>query len=140
MFSQTIIMGHLGNDPDLRTTANGDAVASLSVATNKRWKDRTTGENREHTEWHRVTVWGRQAENVGQYLRKGSLVGVVGESQTRKYTDKNGIERWTTEIRAHRVMFLDRQGGGVAPPHPAEQQSSDEKMPDFDEFDDDIPF
>ncbi len=149
MFSQTMIIGHLGQAPDLRHTPNGDAVATLSVATNKRWKDRNTGKEMEHTEWHRVNVWGRQAENAAQYLRKGSLVGVVGETQTRKYTDKNGIERWATEIRAQRVMFLDRQGAGAAPPHPAEQAAaqsremnhpSEESMPDFDSFDDDLPF
>jgi single-strand DNA-binding protein len=101
------IIGNLGSNPETRYTTTGQAVAELSVATNARWKD-DDGKRQEHTEWHRVVVWGSAAENAAKYLKKGSTVRIVGRLQTRKWDDKDGITRYTTEIVASEVNYLDR--------------------------------
>ncbi len=106
--NKAIILGNLGKDPELRHTPGGKAVATLRVATNESWVDQS-GEKQERTEWHAIVVWGRQAENCAQYLSKGRSVFVEGRLQTRKWQDKDGNDRYTTEIVADRVQFI---GGG----------------------------
>jgi single-strand DNA-binding protein len=102
------LIGHLGKDPEVRYTGGGQAVANFSLATSDTWKDKN-GEKQERTEWHRIVVWGKQAEHCGEYLRKGRLVHIEGRLQTREWDDKDGQKRHTTEIIANRVTFL---GGG----------------------------
>lgn len=111
--NKVTIIGNLGRDPEMRTFPSGDQVATVTIATTDKWKDKTTGEAKEHTEWHRVTFNGRLAEIVGQYLRKGSQVYVEGSLRTRKWTDPSGIEKYSTEIRADQMQMLgSRQGSG----------------------------
>ncbi len=105
--NKVIIVGNLGNDPDVRTMPNGGAVANISVATSDTWNDKTTGERREVTEWHRIVFYRRQAEIVAEYLRKGSKVYVEGRLRTRKWQDQNGQERYTTEIQGDVLQMLD---------------------------------
>lgn len=100
------IIGHLGQDPEIKYTGSGSAVCNLSVATTEKWKDKS-GNRQEHTEWHRVVVWGKQAENCQEYLNKGSLVHVQGALNTEKWQDKDGNDRYTTKIKAFSVLFLD---------------------------------
>jgi len=113
--NKCIIVGNLGKDPEVRYLASGDAVANIAVATSYRSKDRNTGEQKEYTEWHRVTMFGRDAEIAQQYLKKGSSVYVEGRLQTRKYTDKDGIERYATDIITERFQMLNSSGGGTGP-------------------------
>jgi single-strand DNA-binding protein len=145
--NMAVIIGNLGSDPDLRYTANQRAVAQLSVATNRVWTQ--DGERREEVTWHRVVVWGKQADAVALYLRKGSSVYVLGRLANRTYEDRDGVKRWTQEIVASRVQFLGTpNGGGARPPHPADAGPPDAGPPDAgppaDGFapgdDDDIPF
>ena len=96
--NKATILGRLGQDPDIRYANNGNCCANLSVATSEKWKDKNTGNQQEKTEWHRVTIWGKLAELAGQYLKKGSQVYLEGQLQTRKWQDKDGNDRWTTEI------------------------------------------
>ena len=111
--NKVIIVGNLGRDPETRSFPSGDQVTNVTIATTDRYKDKTTGENKEITEWHRVSFFGRLAEVAGQYLRKGSQVYVEGSLRTRKWTDKDGIEKYTTEIRADNMQMLgSRQGMG----------------------------
>ncbi|MCT8814302.1 single-stranded DNA-binding protein [Glaesserella parasuis] len=110
--NKVIIVGNLGNDPDMRTMPNGDAVATLSVATSESWNDKMTGERREVTEWHRIVFFRRQAEVAGQYLRKGSKVYVEGKLKTRKWQDQNGQDRYTTEIQGDVLQMLDSRSSG----------------------------
>lgn len=110
MLNKVQIIGHLGRDVELRYSQNGSAVASLNIATDESYTDRD-GNKVERTEWHRVTVYGKQAENCANYLSKGSLVYVEGSLQTRKWQDQNGQDRYTTEIKAQRVQFLNRVAG-----------------------------
>src|SRR3954463_11573496 len=111
--NKVIIVGNLGRDPEIRYMPSGDAIANIAVATSYKSKDRNTGEQKETTEWHRISFFGRLAEVVGQYLKKGSSVYVEGRLQTRKYTDKDGIERYATEIVAENMQMLGgRQGMG----------------------------
>ena len=159
--NKVIIVGHLGNDPEIRTMPNGDAVANISVATSESWNDRNTGERREVTEWHRIVFYRRQAEICGEYLRKGSQVYVEGRLKTRKWQDQNGQDRYTTEIQGDVMQMLGarNQAGGYpsdmgAAPQPSYQarqtnnggsyQSSrpapPQAEPPMDGFDDDIPF
>ena len=113
--NKVIVVGHLGADPEMRVTSGGEPVCNLRVATTEVWKDRETGERREHTEWHRFVLYRRLAEIAGQYLRKGSLVYFEGRLRTRKWTDKSGAERWTTEIEASDLSMLGgRNDGGSA--------------------------
>ncbi len=149
--NKVIIVGNVGGDPETRYMPSGSAVTNLTVATNESWKDKQTGEQKERTEWHRVAMFNRLAEIAAEYLRKGSQVYIEGKLRTRKWQDKNGQDRYTTEIIADEMQMLGGrggsggggnfgggspgggqgggQGGGNAPPQPGP-----------DDFDDDIPF
>jgi single-strand DNA-binding protein len=112
--NKVILVGNLGRDPEVRSFPSGDRVANVTIATTDRWKDKQTNEPREATEWHRIQFTGRLAEIVEQYLRKGSQIYVEGSLRTRKYTDKDGIERYTTDIQANQMQMLgSRQGMGA---------------------------
>lgn len=147
--NKVILIGNLGNDPEMRYMPSGGAVANLSIATTESWKDKQSGESQERTEWHRVVFFNRLAEIVGEYLRKGSKVYVEGSLRTRKWQDQSGNERYTTEIVASEMQMLDNRGGAsdfVPPqqersaPQSSPKQTS-EAAPVMDEaFDDDIPF
>ncbi|HEY0589106.1 single-stranded DNA-binding protein [Duganella sp. BK054] len=164
--NKVIIVGNLGRDPEIRYMPSGDAIANIAVATSYRSKDRNTGEQKELTEWHRISFFGRLAEIVGQYLKKGSSVYVEGRLQTRKYTDKDGIEKYATDIIAENMQMLGGRGdtgggmgGGMgggddmgydapaprqaprpqAAPAPAPRPAP-RPAPNFSDMDDDIPF
>lgn len=143
--NKVILIGNLGQDPEVRYMPNGNAVANVSLATSESWKDKNTGETQEKTEWHRVVFFRRLAEIVGEYVKKGSKIYVEGRLQTRKWQDKNGQDRYTTEIVADQMQMLDSRGGSAAfdGGHQSQQQSSPAQAPApaADEgFDDDIPF
>lgn len=148
--NKVIIVGHLGRDPEMRHLPSGEAVANFSVATSESWKDKATGEKQERTEWHRVNFFGKTAEVAGQYLKKGSLVYVEGSLQTRKWTDKEGIEKYTTEIRGDRLQMLggrgerqDSEQAAAKPAAPAQPAAPRYKAPPgggFDDMDSNIPF
>ncbi len=145
--NKAILIGNLGNDPDIRYTASGAAVANISLATAESWKDKETGEKQERTEWHRVVFFGRLAEIVGEYLRKGSQIYVEGRLQTRKWQDKEGRDRYTTEIVANEMQMLGSRSGGTtnfdqSPPPAKEEVTAPATSggPPKDDFDDDIPF
>jgi len=106
------LIGNLGSDPEIKFLDNGTGVVNVSLATNENYKDKTTGEKVEHTEWHRLVVWGRQAEVLNQYTTKGSKIFVEGSLQTRKWEDKEEITRYTTEIKVRNFSFLDKKGEG----------------------------
>lgn len=128
--NKAIILGNLGNDPEVRYLPNGDAVANITVATSESWTDKQSGEKKEQTEWHKVTFYGRLAEVVGEYLRKGSKVYVEGKLQTRKWTDQQGVERYTTEIKASDMQMLDAQPqGGKQPSQQQAQQPQAQQQP-----------
>lgn len=147
--NKVIVVGNVGADPETRYMPSGSAVTNLTVATNESWKDKQTGEKKERTEWHRVAMFNRLAEIAAEYLRKGSQVYIEGKLRTRKWQDKDGNDRYTTEIIADEMQMLGgrggsggdfgggsqgssrggSQGGGSAPPQPGP-----------DDFDDDIPF
>jgi single-strand DNA-binding protein len=110
--NKVILIGNLGRDPETRYTTGGDAITNLNIATSEQWKDKN-GEKQEKTEWHRVVLFGRQAEIAGEYLKKGRSVYIEGRLQTRKYTDKDGVEKYSTEIVGDRMQLLgSRDGGG----------------------------
>jgi len=109
--NKVILVGNLGADPETRTMSGGGAVCNIRLATTERWKDKSSGENRESTEWHRVVFYRKLAEIAGQYLRKGSAVYIEGRLRTRKWTDKSGVERYTTEIEADEMKMLGSSGG-----------------------------
>ena len=113
--NKVILLGNLGRDPETRYTTGGDAVTNLNIATSEQWKDKS-GEKQERTEWHRVVLFGRQAEIAGEYLKKGRSVYIEGRLQTRKYTDKDGVEKYSTEIVGDRMQLIGggREGGGDA--------------------------
>lgn len=135
--NKVILVGNLGNDPDVRTMPNGDAVAKISVATSESWNDKSTGERKEVTEWHSIVFYRRQAEVVGEYLHKGSKVYVEGRLRTRKWQDQNGQDRYTTEIIGDVLQMLDsRQQDKSSTSGKPKQQA--ESMDDFN--DDMIPF
>ena len=146
--NKVILIGNLGKDPETRYAPSGDAICNITLATTDNWRDKATGEKREATEWHRVVFFGKLAEIAGQYLRKGSQVYVEGSLRTRKWQDKDGQDRYTTEIRADEMKMLgSRQGAGEAPPRerePASAQPSGgaKKAPasGFGDMEDDIPF
>jgi single-strand DNA-binding protein len=168
--NKVIIVGNLGRDPEIRYMPSGDAIANIAVATSYKSKDRNSGEQKELTEWHRISFFGRLAEIVGQYLKKGSSVYVEGRLQTRKYTDKDGIERYATDIIAENMQMLggrqgmgggdsyggdDSYGGGggggydAPPSRPAAPRQAPpapaarpqpKPAPNFSDMDDDIPF
>lgn len=154
------IIGNLGNDPEIRYMPSGGAVANLSIATTESWKDKTTGEKKEQTEWHRVVIFGKLAEIAGEYLRKGSKVFIEGSLRTRKWQDQAGVDRYTTEINVGmngRMIMLsaandNSQGGGQQQQRQqssgggqqqrqatGQQQKPSGNEPPMD-FDDDIPF
>jgi len=135
--NKVILVGNLGRDPELRYTASGTPVANFTMATSERWTD-PSGEKKERTEWHRIVVWGKQAEIVGEYLHKGKQVYIEGSLQTREWTDREGNKRYTTEVKAQRVQMLgrpdDRQPvAASAPDHEVAEGGSE-----FNE--DDVPF
>ena len=109
--NKAMIIGRLGRDPEVRYTQGGQAVANFSIATDERWTDKS-GEKNERTEWHKIVAWGRQAELAGEYLKKGRQVYVEGRLQTREYEDKEGVRRWSTEVVAQELQFLDSRGAG----------------------------
>ena len=113
--NKVIIVGNLGRDPEMRTFPSGDRVANVTIATTDKWKDKTSGEMKEATEWHRVVFNGRLAEIAGEYLRKGSQVYIEGSIRTRKYTDKEGVERQISEIRADQMQMLGSRQGMAVP-------------------------
>ncbi|HMM55134.1 MAG TPA: single-stranded DNA-binding protein [Candidatus Desulfobacillus sp.] len=143
--NKVILIGNLGADPETRYLPSGEAVANLRVATTDTWKDKD-GNRQEATEWHRVSFFGRQAEVCGQYLKKGSQVYIEGSIRTRKWQDKEGQDRYTTEIRGDRMQMLGRREGmGEAPPReaapaPAEGGRKPAASGGFGGMDDDIPF
>jgi len=110
--NKVILVGNLGADPETRYTANGGAITSIRIATSESWKDKQTGEQQERTEWHRVKFFGRLAEIAGEYLKKGRQVYVEGSLRTDKYTDKDGVERYSTDIIANEMQMLGGPGGG----------------------------
>jgi single-strand DNA-binding protein len=164
--NKVIIVGNLGRDPETRYMPSGDAMTTIAVATTDSWKDKTTGEKKEQTEWHRITFFGKLAEIAGQYLKKGSQVYVEGSLRTRKYTDKDGVEKYATDIKADTMQMLgSRQGMGggggggdegysSAPPSRPQQSGNggggnggggnarpaSKPAPNFSDMDDDIPF
>lgn len=165
--NKVIIVGNLGRDPETRYMPNGEAVTNIAVATTESWKDKTSGEKKELTEWHRITFYRKLAEIAGQYLKKGSQIYIEGRLQTRKWTDKDSVERYTTEIIADSMQMLgSRQGMGggasmddeyAGSSAPAPRQSSGggsgsgsggaggsrqpaKAAPNFSDMDDDIPF
>jgi len=139
--NRVLLIGNLGQDPEKRFTPSGQPVTTFTIATTERWKDRSNGQPQERTEWHRIVVWGQQAENCAQYLSKGRPVFVEGRLQTRQWEDKDGVKRTTTEVIAQRVLFLGssqgREGKGRS-----DQTPIDMEPPPFDagNADDDVPF
>jgi len=163
--NKVIIVGNLGRDPEVRYNPNGVAWCTVSIATTRNWKNRETGERQEETEWHRVVFNDRLAEIAGEYLKKGRSVYVEGRLKTRKWTDKDGVEKYTTEILANEMQMLGgREGGGGADdgeggggyargggggersersapaPRPAPNKPAAKSSTGFDDMDDDIPF
>ncbi|MCL1824790.1 MAG: single-stranded DNA-binding protein [Betaproteobacteria bacterium] len=152
--NKAILIGNLGRDPEIRYMPNGDAVCNVTLATTDSWNDKASGERRESTEWHRVVLFRKLAEIAGQYLKKGSQVYFEGRIRTRKWQDKDGADRYTTEIEASEMKMLGRREGGGDAPMPRDnpdaapdsrQASSPAKAPagdsgGFGNFDDDIPF
>lgn len=154
--NKAILVGHLGDDPTVRYTASGSAVCNISIATSEQWKDKDTGEQQERTEWHRIVAFGRLAEIMGEYLKKGSQVYIEGRIRTEKWQDKDGSDRWTTKIYADQMQMLGSSGGGQRqaqenaeadrraerPSKQAERAADSRRTTQAeDEFvDDDIPF
>lgn len=143
-------IGNLGRDPEMRYTASGEAICNFSIACSESWKDKATGEKKEMTEWVRISFFGKLAEIAGQYLKKGSQVYIEGSLRTRKWTDKDGQERYTTEIRGEEMKMLgSRQGMGAPaagggydsePTDYAPAPPKNKPKPSFDDLGDDIPF
>lgn len=156
--NKVILVGNLGADPEKRAMPSGSMMVNVSVATTDSWKDKQTGERRDRTEWHKVVFFDRLAEIVAQYLHKGSKVYIEGRLQTRKWQDKNGQDRWTTEIVANEMHMLDSKGGGTADFEPSPRSPSQSRPMEREnaaprqdnnwsnssggsaDFDDDIPF
>ena len=157
--NKVIIVGNLGKDPEVRYLPSGSAICNITVATSRQWKDKNNGERQEETEWHRIVFFDRMAEIAGEYLKKGRPVYVEGRLKTRKYTDKDGVEKYSTEIVATDMQLLgSREGGGgsssdddhgaasASAPRSAPARSAPAPKPaaksstGFDDMDDDIPF
>ena len=156
--NKVILIGNLGQDPEVKFMPNGNAVTNVTVATSESWKDKNTGEQVDKTEWHRVVFFRRLAEIAGEYLKKGSKVYIEGKLQTRKWQDQSGNDRYTTEIVANEMQMLDSRGGGGGAgggfSKPSSNQASSNQPSGqssnqapatapaggFDDFDDDIPF
>ena len=150
--NKVIIVRNLGKDPETRYTPGGDCITNITVATTDSWKDKASGEKKEQTEWHRITFFGKLAEIAGQYLKKGSQIYVEGSLRTRKYTDKDGVEKYATDIKADSMQMLggrtgmgggapmgDSGYGGAPAPAPRRQATASRPAPNFDDMDD-IPF
>ena len=143
--NKVMIIGHLGADPEVRYTAGGAAVANLRIATTEKWRDKQTGEKKETTEWHSVVLFGKLGEIAGEYLKKGRQVFIEGRLQTRKWQDKDGKDRYKTEIIGADMQMLggggEGRGGGESQRQPARQPAGKPVEPAFaDDFMDDIPF
>jgi len=151
--NKVIVVGYLGADPETRFLPSGEAVANFRVATSEKWKDKTSGEMKEATEWHRISFFGRQAEVAGEYLKKGSLVYVEGSLRTRKWQDKDGQDRYSTEIKGDVMRMLGRREGGGEPraergedrgepraAAAAKPAAAKKPAGKFDDMEDDIPF
>ena len=150
--NKVILVGNVGNDPEVRYMPNGNAVANISMATSDSWKDRNTGEQQERTEWHRVVFFNRLAEIVEQYVKKGTKLYLEGRLQTRSY-EQDGVKKYSTEIVANEMQMLDSRGATgsnqefgdqsnppTSPPQDSVQNSEQQASANFDNFDDDIPF
>ena len=150
--NKVILVGNVGNDPEVRYMPNGNAVANISIATSDSWKDRNTGEQQERTEWHRVVFFNRLAEIVEQYVKKGTKLYLEGRLQTRSY-EQDGVKKYSTEIVANEMQMLDSRGATgsnqefgdqsnppTSPPQDSIQNSEQQASANFDNFDDDIPF
>ncbi|MBT5217273.1 MAG: single-stranded DNA-binding protein [Gammaproteobacteria bacterium] len=139
--NKVIVVGRLGSDPDTRYMPSGSAVTNVSVATSESWKDKESGEKQEKTEWHRVVFFNRLAEIASEYLKKGSQIYVEGRLQTRKWEDKEGKERWTTEIVANQMQMLgERMSSGSSSNNQSSSKNTNNNEFANDDFDDDIPF
>lgn len=154
--NKVILVGHLGQDPEVKYMPSGNAVANISIATTESWKDKQTGQQQDRTEWHRVVFYSRLAEIVGEYLKKGRQIYIEGSLRTRKWQAQDGQDRYTTEIIANEMQMLggrgDNSSGGeydqskqYSAPAPQPQKPSNQPKPEpagqgFDSFDDDIPF
>ncbi|PKM43202.1 MAG: single-stranded DNA-binding protein [Gammaproteobacteria bacterium HGW-Gammaproteobacteria-1] len=156
--NKVILVGNLGRDPEVRYTPSGGAIANITLATTDQWKDKQTGQNQDRTEWHRVVMFGRLGEIAGEYLKKGSQIYIEGRLQTRKWQDKDGSDRYTTEIVANEMQMLGGgggRGGSTSADFGQDQGASSQPAPqaqaqggggrsggssNFDDFDDDIPF
>ena len=136
--NKAIIVGNLGGDPETKYMPSGSAVTNFTVATNESWKDKQTGEKKERAEWHKIAMFGRLAEIAAEYLTKGSMVYVEGKLRTRKWQDKEGNDKYTTEIIADEMQMLGGKGGGSKTAS-SKPERSPEPAPD-DDFNDDIPF
>lgn len=141
--NKVILVGNLGKDPEVRYMPSGSAAANVTLATSESWKDKQTGEQKERTEWHNIVFFGRLAEIAGEYLKKGSQIYVEGSLRTRKWQDKSGNDRYTTEIVANEMQMLGSRGGsgggGGYSQEPANAPASSSSGAGMD-FDDDIPF
>jgi single-strand DNA-binding protein len=140
--NKVLLIGNLGRDPEMRYTTGGIAVANFTVATTERWTDQGSGERKEKTEWHRIVVFGKQAEIAGEYLRKGRQVYIEGSLQTREWTDREGAKRYTTEVKAQRFQMLGRPGDAPAATPPAADPDAKAAVaePEPGYAEDDIPF
>ena len=138
--NKVILIGNLGKDPETRYMPSGGAVTNITLATSESWKDKNTGETQERTEWHRVVFFNRLAEIVGEYLKKGSKIYVEGSLRTRKWQDRDGQDRYTTEIVANEMQMLDSKGGG----QPSSERQAGQPQPaeaaPAGDYEDDIPF
>lgn len=142
--NKVILVGNLGRDPEVRYLPSGDAVVNISIATTDKWKDKQTGEAKETTEWHKVNFFGKLAEIVGQYLKKGSTIYIEGSIHTRKYTDKDGAEKYSTEIKGTSMQMLGGKNEGQSQPAQRQERPKEAPAPSnpgsFADMDDDIPF
>lgn len=143
--NKVILIGSLGQDPEAKFLPSGGAVTNISIATSESWKDKQTGQPQERTEWHRVAIFNRLAEIAGEYLKKGSKVYIEGSLRTRKWQDKSGSDRYTTEIVAREMQMLDSRNSGSPSPAPQAQQPAPAQLGNpapaaFDDYDDEIPF
>jgi single-strand DNA-binding protein len=140
--NKVLIVGNLGRDPETRYTPGGDCITNITVATTDSWKDKASGEKKEQTEWHRITFFGKLAEIAGQYLKKGSQIYVEGSLRTRKYKDKDGVEKYATDIKADSMQMLGgRHDSGKEPQQQSNAKPQPQReAPNFSDMDDDIPF
>lgn len=142
--NKVMLIGRIGKDPEVRHMPNGNAVATASLATSEKWTDKASGEKKEATEWHRLTFFERLAEIVSEYVHKGDLIYVEGKLTTRKWQDKDGNDRYTTEVRVNQMQMLGSKREGSEQPQRAPAQPAArapvKPSPSFDDMDDDIPF